>query len=130
MLTVAIEGGGGGDEQRDGELLRLLKLEGWVGDLPGVPVFEEDGFEVRRAEDVGEVVTAGGVENVGEAFVGGEAGEDLEGVGSAVCEGVGRGIGVGGGVVEVGGELRRVAGCGEAEGFHRDGLGVEFEGVA
>lgn len=33
-------------------------------------------------------------------------------------------------MVEVGGELWGVACCCEAEGFHRDGLGVEFEGVA
>lgn len=63
----------------------MLELEGGVGDFPGGPVFEEDGFEVRGAEDVGEVVAARVVKDVGEAVVGGEAGEDLEGVGCVGC---------------------------------------------
>lgn len=84
VVAVAGEGWGRADQQGDGRLLRLLELRGWVGDFPRVPVLQQDGFEVRRAEDVGEVVAAGGVEDVGEALVGGEAREDLERLAGAV----------------------------------------------
>lgn len=41
------------DQQRDGGLLREPELRGWVGEFPAVPVLEQDGFEVWRAEDIG-----------------------------------------------------------------------------
>ena len=47
-------------------------------------MLEEDGFEVWRGEDVGEIVSAWGVEDVGEALVRREAGEDLERLGRAI----------------------------------------------
>ncbi len=61
LCSSSSRGGGGllcgGDQQRDGGLLGLLELLLRLGDLPRVPVFQDDGF-VFGEEDV-EIVAAG-----------------------------------------------------------------------
>ena len=89
VVAVAAERRGRGDEEGEGEFLGLLELGGRVGDFPGVPVLQQDRLEVGSGEYNGEVVVAGAVEDVGEALVSAEAGEDLQGLGCTVGYGVG-----------------------------------------
>ncbi len=87
--AVAAERGRRAEHQRNGQLLALLELGGGIVHFPRGPMFQQYGFEVWRAEDVGQVVFAGPLEDVAEPVVGGETGEDFQRLRRAVGWGAG-----------------------------------------